>query len=311
MSRHLLVYNPLCVAGPNVELWDRTVAGLSARVDVSTLATSGHDDVARIAAAVRERRPDVVGAAGGDGTMNDVLNALRRAAIAPMPALAAFPIGTANVFGRSLGLLGYHHGDAAVARAVGVAAGGGRRRIDVGRVGDRYFGGAFTVGMDADILSLRNRLRRRLGLAGRRGSYALYLFSCAVNVFRAHAGRSRLVVDGVEESRSIFNLLVTNFALYAGEFRFDGDNDAADGRLDVVAVSGALEYLRVYPAAWRRHVRYERGETVAPAAGLRRAREIAIELPKPVAAQVDGEEIGPAAAYRVVVEEGGLEVCAG
>src|SRR5262249_34868109 len=149
------------------------------------------DDIDRIAGLVNTQGPAVVIAAGGDGTVSDVVEAIMRGAPGAAPALGILPLGTANNVARSLGLHSIRQrGAVAVELAVETIAGRHERRIDVGRVDcgqsrpARYFVGSVAVGMDGDILHTRNRLRRQLRLGPRLGGYPLYLWSCALNLMR-------------------------------------------------------------------------------------------------------------------------------
>ena len=112
-------------------------------------------------------------AAGGDGTVRDVVQAVLDVALPDPPAVAIVPLGTANNFARSLGLLSLRRdGDAAVECLRRTLADGRERVIDVGLANGCCFVGSFACGMDADILATRNRWRSRLRL---RSGYALYL----------------------------------------------------------------------------------------------------------------------------------------
>src|SRR6185436_5801125 len=163
---------------------------------VARLETRGDGgDVERIAALVTSNDVDVLAAAGGDGTVNHAATALLASAEAP--PLAILPLGTGNTVARSLGLASLRAKQAGcVELAVDNAAAGSLRWVDVGHVNGRLFVGAFGLGIDADILGLRNRLCRRLRLTGTAGGYALYLASCAANLMRSHGGRARVHVDG-------------------------------------------------------------------------------------------------------------------
>jgi diacylglycerol kinase family enzyme len=132
-----------------------------------------------------------------------------------------------------------------------------------------------------------------------RAGYALYLLSCAVNLARQPAIPARLTIDGRAEAAAIHDAVVTNTALYAGEFRFDAGDHSDDGRLDVQVFTGAADYVRCFVAAWRRHLRAQRGELVQPLARLRRVERLDIEFTCPVRSQLDGEE-GPVASRFVV-----------
>ena len=277
---------------------------------MAELATRGDGrDAGRIDALLAERSPEVVAAAGGDGTVREVVAALLRAK-APRPALGFVPLGTGNNAARSHGMRSLRGGGAAAAtRAITAIAQGERRAIDIGLLDDRPFVGSFAVGMDADVLSVRNRIRGRVGPSV--DGYALYLASFLLALPRS--GRpvaAKLRFDEREEASPLTNLAALTAPIYAGVFRFDDTRAAVDGLLSVHVVRGWPEYLVEYPAAWSRHLRALGGARVAPSHRLSAARTLAIELERPLAAQIDGEACGARSSYRVRVLPGAIRACA-
>src|SRR5215510_7947508 len=84
------------------------------------LDTRGDDsDAGRIAELLVDAEPDVLVAAGGDGTASLALRALLETARAEKTALALLPLGTGNNAARSFGLRALRDGAGAVARAIG------------------------------------------------------------------------------------------------------------------------------------------------------------------------------------------------
>src|SRR5215475_4619016 len=64
--------------------------------DVEIVQTTAAGDAARLAARCDPARHAVIAVAGGDGTVNEVVNALARRRD-PGPAVSIVPLGTANV----------------------------------------------------------------------------------------------------------------------------------------------------------------------------------------------------------------------
>ena len=293
-------------------LWERTLGRLEACAEVRALLLTrgGRGDGAAIADMIGAIAPDVVIAAGGDGTVGAVVHELCARSAEPTPALAILALGTANNFARTLGLPSYRQaGERAVDAAVAAIAADRRRRVDVGHAAGRYFAGSFTLGLDAEVLALRNRLRQRLRLRDPLAGYPLYLWSCAVSMLRQRALMAQVEVDGRAAECSIFNLLVTNAPLYAGEFRFDGEARLADGCLDVQLFADRGEYLSGYVAAWRRHLRHRAGRRVVAPRRLQRVRQIRVVLPAALPGQIDGEMGEARRDFAIGVAPGRLEVC--
>jgi diacylglycerol kinase family enzyme len=302
-----VVVNPRVLHGPAAGLWEHALARLSQCGAVECLHTAGDGaDVDRVATLLAAR-PSLVIAAGGDGTVHEAVAACMAAEKAP--ALAILPFGTANNVARSLGLPSVRAGrPEALERALAAIVDGSDRLIDLGCVGSRVFLGSFAVGMDGVILAARNRWRRRWHLGPRIGGYPLYLLSCAVNLARHRAVSANLTADGAPWDGPIYDLLVINTALYAGEFCFDDADHSSDGRLDLQVFRTAADYVRAFVTAWRRHLRRERGLPVQSPPQLRRVANVELTLSQPVPYQIDGEESAPAECYSVRVLPRALRV---
>lgn len=77
--------------------------------ETSCHATTGEGDAVQAARSAAERQFDLIVAAGGDGTLNEVINGL--APLEERPNLGVIPVGTTNDFARALGIpRGYFKG---------------------------------------------------------------------------------------------------------------------------------------------------------------------------------------------------------
>ncbi|MEZ4484638.1 MAG: acylglycerol kinase family protein [Syntrophotaleaceae bacterium] len=102
-------------------------AGRGATVDLTLTEKRG--DAIEAAAAAKQAGFDRIVAAGGDGTLNEVINGL---APSPIP-LAFIPFGTTNVFALEVGI------PFDVEQACAVALGGQPRPVCLGLAGDTRF----------------------------------------------------------------------------------------------------------------------------------------------------------------------------
>lgn len=133
------------------------------------------DDLPALA---REAGADVLGMAGGDGS----LAAVAEVAIEQDVPLVVVPFGTRNHFARDLGL---DRDDPLAALA---AFDGAERRVDVGRVGDRLFLNNVSLGIYARLVHRRERHRRRRDALARMRALVLTL--------RDRRRRQRFTIDG-------------------------------------------------------------------------------------------------------------------
>jgi YegS/Rv2252/BmrU family lipid kinase len=180
---------------------------------------------------------DVVVAAGGDGTLNQVVNGLTAAGT--RTALSVLPLGTANDFARTLNLPDDLEG------ALRLAAEGGTAEVDVARVNRRCFINVSTGGFGAAATQEASRsVKRRLGVLAYvlNGARTLMDFEPGSAVFRADG---RVVHSG----RFIF-FAVGNARWTGGGTRVTPHADPGDGKLDIVVVRGGsrVQLLRLLPA---------------------------------------------------------------
>ena len=201
--RVLVIYNP--AAGQ----WRRrrlraTLRSLEALGCGLTLhETTQPGDAEATAGAIAEDRFDVVVAAGGDGTINEVANGLIRAPH-PVPPLAIIPLGTANVLAQEIALRG---DPSAIARAI---AEGPRLTVHLGKANGRHFIMMAGVGFDAHVVANVD-----LALKRRTGKIA-YVLETLMQALRYGFPPCQVEVDGrTYQARSA---VVCNGRHYGGPF---------------------------------------------------------------------------------------------
>jgi diacylglycerol kinase (ATP) len=141
--RILIVFNPAAGRARRSRV-DRVVAtlqGFGCAVTVKETEAPGHAET--IARDVADDDFDVIAAAGGDGTINEIVNGLKGNNL----ALGVIPLGTANVVADEIGLC---RSPAAVANAL---AHGPAKPIHVGTVNGRRFVMMASAGFDANVVS--------------------------------------------------------------------------------------------------------------------------------------------------------------
>lgn len=99
--------------------------------ETSCYATKGVGDATKEAAEAVSRGFDVIIAAGGDGTLYEVVNGI--ADKPNRPALGIIPAGTSNDFARALGI------PKSLSKSAEIIANNKTKKIDIGRINNRYF----------------------------------------------------------------------------------------------------------------------------------------------------------------------------
>jgi YegS/Rv2252/BmrU family lipid kinase len=215
---------------------------------------------------------DCIVVAGGDGTVNDVVNGLENPSRTPLAHLA---YGTANMLARELRIPRDPEALASLVER------GASRRIDLGRAGSRRFLLVASSGFDAMVTRAISRTRRgTLGYPG----YARPILG-ALRSYRAP--RLRVQVDGAEPLVGAL-AIVSNIRNYGGIFSVADRACPDSGVLDVCVFSGerALDLARYAFAAARRRV------SKLPDVAYRTGRCIVIEARDPTAVQIDGDYRG-------------------
>jgi len=144
--RALLLINPRAGRGSGVDAEQLRAEAERRRVETRVMRES--DDPVE---AAREADADVLGAAGGDGSIASVASV----AVERGLPFVCVPFGTRNHFARDLGL---DRNDPVAALD---AFAGEERPVDVGRVGDRRFLNNVSLGLYAALVHRRERHRRR------------------------------------------------------------------------------------------------------------------------------------------------------
>ncbi len=268
--RLLVIYNPTSGRRRRGRL--RSLLGLlrARGCQIELHATGGPGDAERLAAGASAQRHDVVVAAGGDGTINEVVNGLRD----PHVALAILPLGTANVLAATIGL---GRDLESIARTI---ATGSARPICLGEVNGRRFLLMVGAGLDAQvILHLSRRLKRWLG----RGAYVIGLLR---ELGRSRFPRYRLRVDGaIWDCASV---VIANGGFYGGRYVCAPMADLARPELQVCLFQkggrmAALLYGLALVAGWLPRLKSYRILT---------AREVELLAPAGVALHADGDIAG-------------------
>lgn len=174
---------------------------------VDVVETKAAGDARRLAETCDASRYSVIAVAGGDGTINEVVNGLAGRGD-NAPAVGIVPLGTANVLAHELGL-GFSA--AAVARTM-VA---GRPLLvqpgeAVNGAASRCFSLMAGAGFDAKVVAgVSAPLKRRLGRAA-------YVWRSVVEARRYRPVRYEVEVDGVRHEAS--SVIVTRSRHYAGPY---------------------------------------------------------------------------------------------
>ena len=277
--KFLLLLNPHAAAGRAAALGEPIMERLGRFAEVDLLRTTGPGDATRRVADADLPAYDAVLAAGGDGTLFEVLNGLYANSGLHRPPLGVIPVGTGNAFARDLGL---DPGD--WKKGVDIIRSGHTRPLDVGRVesgaGDYHFLNIVGAGLPVDAMLTAAKIK----FIGR----VAYTVATLWRAMQLKTYALKIALDGEVVERESMFIEVSNTRFTGTSFLIAPDAVPDDGLFDITLVRklGRARLLRLFPTIYKgEHVKYEEVKTY-------RAREVRIEAPAGMMLAPDGEMMG-------------------
>jgi len=265
MDEILVILNPAAHSEKAGREWGRINRLHHAKVEM----TKGVGDAAKLAAIAAEEGRRRVVVAGGDGTINEVVNGLGGADV----TLGILPVGTMNVFAAELGI------PTDLQAAWDVIEAGHTRRVDLARANSQYFVQLAGVGLDAQVVQATSwNFKKNFGPLS-------YVISAA-QIAARKPPRLFVEADGVTHEGSF--VLVGNGRYYGGPFAFFKDAQIDDGKLDVLIFKN-LGYLDI--ARYLGTILMGTHTDLADVAYFQ-TKKASVRSDETVPVEVDGEVIG-------------------
>jgi YegS/Rv2252/BmrU family lipid kinase len=252
---------------------------------VTVAETTARGDAERIAREADEAAYDTVVAAGGDGTINEVVNGLAGRSL----PLGVIPLGTSNVLAHEIGI------GSDIARAVETILTGRRQPVAAANAGGRYCCLMVSAGYDARAITrVRPALKRLLG----EGAYFIAGFEEII------AGTRRMLsveIDGKPYEAA--SVIVMNGRLYGGKFVCAPDAEMREPSLHAVLLTrtGRWNVMRYGLALVANRLHRLADVRIIPATSVR------ILAPAGEPCQSDGDLIGEAP-MDISVEANAVEI---
>jgi diacylglycerol kinase (ATP) len=309
-----VVYNPAKVSISKLKRAVNAAAKDAGWAPTIWFETSEKDPGQRVTASAVRRGAELVLAAGGDGTVRAVAEALRDTQV----SLAIVPSGTGNLLARNLSLPSNN-----LDELVSIAFLGSDRRIDLGIASIERSSGesdehVFLVmtglGLDAKMIANTNsRLKKTVG-------WLAYVDAGVRSLPELKPVRLRYQLDkGTEHSMNAHTIIIGNCGALQGGIVLLPEAQLDDGLFDIVILRprGNFGWLRI----WNK-VTWENGVLRKSVFGRRiiglspdfkdlsylRGAAITLTLETPQAIQLDGDEFGEAVGLRTWVDVGGINV---
>lgn len=214
------------------------------------------------------RAVPMVVAAGGDGTVNAVAQAL----CGTSTALGLLPLGSGNDFARALGLPGDLPG------ALKVLAQGRPRFVDVGAVHGRFYLNALGMGIDGQIAHDYQAHRFLRGEVG-------YLLATVFEALRFRPVEMEVRAEAWGFAGRLLTVAVMNGPWAGGGFCLAPRARVDDGLLDIALLGHYPRLVRLVVLPKTRDGSYLKLKRTA----LQAARRVEIRAERPLRVHMDGE----------------------
>lgn len=284
------IINPRSGAGTNAAAHraaiERFTATHALHADVCCTRAPGH--ATSLAQAARELDCTHVVCVGGDGTVNEVAQALVRTSVVFVLA----PNGSGNGLARHLGL----PRSLVETLALLLPGAGHIARIDTGTVNDRLFCNVMGIGFDAEISAQFNRLTRR-GMTG-------YLKIGSSAFLRRKAELVRIESDTRAWSQQALIVAVANSDQYGNDARIAPRASVSDGKLDMVVLSPVSAWRTPWLVAQLFRGKFDTHPAVTRIGGVR----FRIQRSAAGIIHTDGEVHHEDAGLNIAVQPGSLRI---
>ncbi|MDH5507497.1 MAG: diacylglycerol kinase family lipid kinase [Anaerolineae bacterium] len=208
-------------------------AGVS--YDLAITETAGHATV--LAAEAVRQGYKTIAAAGGDGTIGEVVNGMVQAAgKGKLANFGIMPLGTANDLVDNLGL------PKDLLLAAKVIASGKTRPMDLCQVNERIFANNAGIGLESYVSVLQNQMTRVQGIVR-------YLLAAFKGIGHNPQWRMKLEWDDGEHEGPVTLVSVGNAARTGGIFYTVPHADPFDGKLSFVYgyIPTKIKILQAFP----------------------------------------------------------------
>ncbi|HBE39838.1 MAG TPA: lipid kinase [Bacteroidales bacterium] len=242
----LTIVNPNAGSGKGKKDWER-IAELFKRenIPVVPVFTERKGQAITYAKEAIENGFRQIISAGGDGTLNEVVNGIFSQEKVPSNEIiiGMIPVGTGNDWGRMFGIPTVYEG------AIGVIRAKKTMLHDIGMVSyysgaepqTRYFINIAGLGFEALVVKKTNKQKDK-----GRSNQALYFYNLLASLISYKITKAEIIIDGRITTANIFSVNVGNGRYCGGGMRQTPDALPDDGLLDVTVIKemGRIEIIK-------------------------------------------------------------------
>jgi len=217
---------------------------------------------------------------GGDGTVFEVLNGVKEKGL----ILGILPAGTGNDFARTIQL------PKDINSIFHRILKGKTKRIDIGKINNKYFINVVSIGIDAEIVKETEKIK---GFVPKSMAYILGVF---FTLAKYKHKRVEIFIDGKSYRRDIQLIAIGNGKYYGGGMKITPMAEVDDGYFDICIVNkiSKLKLAALLPTVFKgQHTRIKDVQIL-------RGKDVKVLSQEPLLINADGNIIGTTPANLVI-----------
>lgn len=279
-----IIHNPIAGTRQGIDLREMIArAGRKIRL----LQTQGPGDGRRLAEKAMADGHDIIVAAGGDGTVNEVANGL----MGSNSALGIIPLGSGNGLARHLGI------PRQPAKALAAIGRNNFTHMDAGSINGRPFFCTAGIGFDAHV-------SRHFAQSGKRGLSSYLRTTLTRYAKYTPVNLTAALDEGAELHTPCFLMTFANASEYGNGAFIAPQADISDGLLDLCLIDRLPLWRAVRLGLGLMTKQLPRLESSA----YYKARSILVESDADMEYHADGDFIGTARSFTVAITPNALRV---
>jgi YegS/Rv2252/BmrU family lipid kinase len=214
-------------------------------------------------------------------------------------AIGIIPTGSGNNFAKSLGI------PKDIKKAFEIIKSERKISVDVGRVNQKYFINCFSLGFDAKINDLANKIKEKYSLLPRGLSY---LFAALKEIIFQIPSFEMEITGEINFKEKLVLVAITNSPGYGGIFEINPGASISDGKFNLCKISPVSKLKAIYTlflATKGKHLKIPEVKTDIFSGTLK------IFSKEPVVWEIDGEVQKPEREFKVEILKNSLKFISG
>jgi len=244
-KKYVIIYNPRARNAAKLSTDEISALLTDSGVNYSIYTTKARGDGIMLAQSAVDEGASRIYAAGGDGTLNEVVSGLMSLKKAvELPEVCPVPLGTVNVFAKEMGF----SCDALSAFKQSLSA--TAVPMDIGGCDERYFIMMASAGLDGFVVSELEKMIACDSKIKKLGGSLAYVAVGLKAIFKYGFPKFKVTarsVFGVKDFYADF-VVVSNIRYYGGKFVLSPGADPCDGYLDLFMLNsnGVKDYFKFF-----------------------------------------------------------------